>query len=188
MVCGKDSNELKPLPFYIKFYVYAIQGFCDEIIFTAVIDFIVTGDWALKGHSSLSTFFIYGIICFMVEKLYVILYYKYGVSWHYRVPLYVLIAYVWEFLTGLLLQQFNACPWDYSHYKYHVMGLITPYYAPGWVILAFLQDVLADYLLRLRVLPSGGVVLVKDPVLPSGDKAITNMTLMSGQENGKKIK
>ena len=54
-------------------------------------------------------------------------------------PLYVVIAFSWEFTTGLILRQFDACPWDYSHYPYNFMGLITLEYAPGWLFLAFLQ-------------------------------------------------
>lgn len=144
---------MNPLPWLLRYYVYGIQGFCDEIIFTSIIDFFTHRDWRLQGHSSISSFFIYGTCSFLVERLYVYLWYKKGVPRYIRMPLYVLIAFSWEFTTGLLLRQFNACPWDYSHYKFNIMGVITMEYAPGWLFLSYLQDSLADYLLRVKVSP-----------------------------------
>ena len=141
------------LPAFIRFYIYGIQGFCDEIVFTSLLDYYNTGEKALKGHSAISSFFIYGSCSFLVEQLYVALYYKYGIRWYIRMPLYVCIAYFWEFSCGMLLRQFDACPWDYSHYNYNVMGLITLEYAPGWLFLAWCQDLMADYLLRIKVAP-----------------------------------
>ena len=149
---NKDRTAaLNPLPLLLRFYFYGIQGFCDEIIFTSLFDFIQHGDWKFNGHSALSTFFMYGSCSLCVERLYVWLYYKHGVHWGWRIPLYLLIAYTWEFSWGLVLRQFKACPWDYSHYKYNVMGLITLEYAPGWLVLCVMQDVFADFLLRIKV-------------------------------------
>lgn len=146
------STQISPLPAVLRFYVYGIQGFCDEIIFTSILDFFTKEmNWQLKGHSAVSSFFIYGTICFLVERLYVFLYYKHGIKRHFRLPLYLVICYSWEFCTGLLLRQFNACPWDYSEYRYNFLGLVTLEYAPGWLFLSWLQDELADYLLRIRV-------------------------------------
>ena len=143
-----------PVPWFVRFYVYGLQGFCDEIVFTAVLDFYMKNqDLTFKGHSSLSSFFIYGSCSFLVERLYLFLYYKHHVRWHLRMPLYLCICYTWEFSTGLILRQLDACPWDYSHYPLNFMGLITLEYAPGWLFLCWLQDILADYLLRIDVLP-----------------------------------
>ena len=145
--------DMRPLPALFRFYFYGIQGFCDEIVFTSLLHFYQSGNWALKGDSAISSFFIYGTICFFVERLYVWLYYSYGFAWYLRMPLYMCILYSWEFTTGFILRQFNACPWDYSHYTYNFMGLITLEYAPGWLILCALQDIFAEFLLRLRILP-----------------------------------
>ena len=133
------SYKTNPLPAIQRFYFYGIQGFCDEIIFTSIFDFLKFGDWSLKGHSSLSTFFIYGSCSLLVERLYVFLYLRHGIRWYVRMPLYLCICYLWEFTWGSILRLFDACPWDYSHYDYNYKGLITLEYAPGWLVLSWIQ-------------------------------------------------
>ncbi|XP_069141361.1 transmembrane protein 229A-like [Argopecten irradians] len=147
------KNRQKAVPAWARFYFYGMHGLLDEIVFTALFDMVFepSGNRALKGHSSIFSFFIYGSCSFLVEHLYVFLYLKHGVPRYIRLILYVCIAYIWEFSTGLFLRQFGACSWDYSHYKYNVMGLITLEYAPGWLVLSYLQDVVADFLLSLTI-------------------------------------
>ncbi|OWF42334.1 transmembrane protein 229A-like [Mizuhopecten yessoensis] len=147
------QNRQKAVPAWIRFYFYGMHGLLDEIVFTALFDMVFepSGNRSLKGQSSIFSFFIYGSCSFLVEQLYVFLYLKHGVPRYIRLFLYLCILYTWEFGTGLLLRQFGACSWDYSHYKYNVMGLITLEYAPGWLILCFLQDVFADFLLSLSI-------------------------------------
>ena len=162
-------QEFPRLPALLRFYFYGIQGFCDEIVFTAFFDFFHEKQWTLKGHSAISSFFIYGSCSFLVERLYVFLYYKHGVRWYWRLPLYLCICYTWEFCMGSILRLFDACPWDYSHYTYNFKGLITLEYAPGWLFLSWAQDVMADYLLRLRVAPSTEV-----STLTEGETSLSN--------------
>ncbi|XP_033744840.1 transmembrane protein 229A-like [Pecten maximus] len=147
------QNRQKAVPAWARFYFYGMHGLLDEIVFTALFDMVFepSGNRSLKGHSSIFSFFIYGSCSFLVEQLYVFLYLKHGVPRYIRLVLYLCILYTWEFSTGLLLRQFGACSWDYSHYTYNLMGLITLEYAPGWLILCFLQDVFADFLLCLSI-------------------------------------
>ena len=168
---------MNPMPALLRFYTYGIQGFCDEILFTSLLDFYVVHgcqDWRLRGHSSISTFFIYGTCSFLVERLYVWLYYKHNVRWYIRMPLYLCICYSWEFSTGIILRQFDACPWDYSHYPYNFMGLITLEYAPGWLFLSWVQDVLADYMLRIRVIPPVTLSSEASPSRPNISQGCNN--------------
>ena len=143
----------KPVPAWLRFYVYGMQGLLDEILFTAAFDVVFesAGNPQLKGYSTVFTFFIYGSCSFFVERLYCFLYLKHGIRWYFRLPLYLLILYTWELCFGLALRQFDACSWDYSHYPFNFMGLITLIYAPGWLFLCVLQDVIADFLLSLRI-------------------------------------
>ncbi|KAE8281443.1 Transmembrane protein 229A [Larimichthys crocea] len=67
-----------------------------------------------------------------------------------RLPIYICFIYTWEFSWGLVLRQFDACSWDYSHYPHNFMGLITLLYLPGWVCLSLYQDVLSNVLLRIK--------------------------------------
>lgn len=82
---------------------------------------------------------IYGISGTVMEHIY-------EACKRLRVPLllrgvcYLLWVYTWEFSTGLLLKQFNACPWDYSEFNYNVRGLITFEYAPLWFFVSILME------------------------------------------------
>lgn len=64
------------------------------------------------------------------------------------------MAYTWEFFGGLILDQFSARTWDYSLYKYDVMGLIALEYAPLWFFSGVLQEFVYEYLLSLSLPPS----------------------------------
>ncbi|KAH3881496.1 transmembrane protein 229A-like [Dreissena polymorpha] len=151
---GKEVGFVsRPLPAWLRFYLYGMHGLLDEIVFTALFDFIFTpeGNSSLKGYSTIFSFFIYGSCSFFVERVYVFLHLRHGIRWYFRLPLYLLIIYTWEFAFGLVLRQFDACSWDYSHYPLNFMGLVTLVYAPGWTLLCVYQDILSHFLLSLRV-------------------------------------
>jgi hypothetical protein len=150
---GKTEINLKPLPAVARFFFYGLHGLFDEIVFTALFDLFLHphGNTHLKGYSTIYSFFIYGSCSMFVERMYVFLCLKHGIKMHIRIPLYVLVLYIWELSFGLVLRQFDACSWDYSHYDYNFMGLITLEYAPGWLILSVWQDLLFDFLLSLSI-------------------------------------
>jgi hypothetical protein len=150
---GKTEINLKPLPAVARFFFYGLHGLFDEIVFTALFDLFLHphGNAHLKGYSTIYSFFIYGSCSMFVERMYVFLCLKHGIKMHIRIPLYVLVLYIWELSFGLVLRQFDACSWDYSHYDYNFMGLITLEYAPGWLILSVWQDLLFDFLLSLSI-------------------------------------
>ncbi|XP_006820811.1 transmembrane protein 229A-like [Saccoglossus kowalevskii] len=144
----------KPLPAYMRLFFYGLHGFFDEILFTAIYDYIfLNPDPRLIGYTSIYSFVMYGSCSLLVERLYVYLWYRHRVATAIRVLIYVIIAFTWEFVFGLVLRQFNACSWDYSDRSLNLMGLITLTYAPGWALLALWQDVIAELLLKLRILP-----------------------------------
>lgn len=149
------SGVARPLPAWLRFHIYGMQGFLDEIVFTAIFDLLFEpeGNTKLKGYTSLFSFIIYGSCSFLVERLYVYMYIKHGMKWYFRLPIYMCILYTWEFSFGLILRQFDACLWDYSHYPLNFMGLITLVYAPAWLLLCVYQDILAHFLLSLRIMP-----------------------------------
>ena len=146
----QPTEKYRPLPSLARFYFYGMHGFMDEMLFTSLFDFIQGGNWQLKGHSSIYSFFIYGSCAFFVERLHIKMYYEYQYSILKRLPVYLLLLYFWEFTCGLILRQFNACPWDYSHYTYNFQGLITLEYAPGWLLLCIYYDFVYKYLLSLH--------------------------------------
>jgi uncharacterized membrane protein len=147
----KQTLLYRPLPWLARFYFYGMHGFMDELIFTSIFDFLQTGNWQLKGHSSIYSFFIYGSCTFFVEYLFVEMYYRLHLKLPLRLVVYVLCIYFWELTSGLILRRFSACPWDYSHYHFNFMGLITLEYAPFWTFLSIYQDVIYKYLLTLHI-------------------------------------
>ena len=132
----RHHNDAKSsLPLFSKLMLYGMSGFFIEVMFTATWYFVDSATyshgWKLHGCSSVWSFPIYGLSCLVVEKMFL--------SMDGKVPLllrgvvYLVWTYVWEFSTGLLLRQFNACPWDYEGYTYfNIMGLVTFDYAPLW--------------------------------------------------------
>ncbi|XP_042367656.1 transmembrane protein 229A [Plectropomus leopardus] len=143
-------GPLHGLPGFLRFLFFGMHGFLDEVLFTAVFNLVEKADRTLSGHTSLWSFLMYGSCSFVVEKLYLHLHFNRGWGTWRRLPIYICFIYTWEFTWGLLLRQFGACSWDYSHYPHNFMGLITLLYLPGWVCLSLYQDVLSNVLLRIK--------------------------------------
>lgn len=144
------KGSLHRLPGFLHFLFFGMHGFLDEVLFTGVFNLVEKADRSLSGHTSLWSFLMYGSCSFLVEKLYLHLHFSRGWGTWKRLPLYICVAYSWEFCWGLLLRQFNACSWDYSHYPHNFMGLVTLLYLPGWICLSLYQDVLTNVLLRIK--------------------------------------
>lgn len=48
--------------------------------------------------------------------------------------------YIVEFVSGLLLKKKNMCPWDYSHAKLNIHGVVRLDYAPCWFLTGLLFE------------------------------------------------
>lgn len=139
---------------WFRLLIYGMLGFAYEIVFTSLWEFAATNftDLKFKGCSSLWSFFIYGTCSLCGEQVFVHTGKRLSAFW--RGLIYVQMAYTWEFLGGLFLNQFSARTWDYTHYKYDVMGLITLEYAPLWFFSGLFQEFFYEYLLTLSLPPS----------------------------------
>ncbi|XP_067680703.1 transmembrane protein 229B-like [Haliotis asinina] len=113
-----------------RFYIYAIHGYAIEVMFTALWEFVVNFNWKFPGNTSIWSFPIYGLSTMMIELMY--LHLKDRVPLVGRALIYTMWTYMWEFSTGYILKQFDACPWDYTPFHGDFMGLITLEYAPLW--------------------------------------------------------
>ncbi|MBN3326041.1 T229B protein, partial [Atractosteus spatula] len=143
----RDGTE--PLSIYSRWYLYAIHGYFCEVMFTAAWEFVVNRNWKFPGVTSVWALFIYGTSILVMEKMYLLL--RGRCPLLLRCLLYTLWTYAWEFSTGWLLRQFNACPWDYSPFDYDFMGLVTLEYALPWFCASFLVErVIVLNTLRLR--------------------------------------
>lgn len=168
---GGDWRPSNGLPGYARFLFFGMHGFLDEVLFTSLFNLVEKSDRTLSGHTSLWSFLMYGSCSFMVEKLYLHLHFSRGWGTWQRLPIYICLIYTWELTWGLVLRQFDACSWDYSHYPHNFMGLITLLYLPGWVCLSLYQDVLSNVLLR--------ITCIKDKKCSSGVNGELNGQLES---------
>ncbi|KAM9708133.1 transmembrane protein 229b isoform 1-T2 [Menidia menidia] len=138
MVTSEASETPVPLTALSRWYLYAIHGYFCEVMFTAAWEFVVNCNWKFPGVTSVWALFIYGTCILIVERMY--LWLRGGCPVLLRCTIYTLWTYLWEFGTGLLLRQFNACPWDYSQFRYNFMGLITAEYAVPWFCASFIVE------------------------------------------------
>ena len=111
----------------------------------------MTGDFALKGFSSMWSFITYGLGTFLVAEG--IHNYLYNAPLLLRCVLYVPGTYAAEFTFGLILTFFNACPWDYTEFEYDLMGLITLEYAPAWFMAGVYFEYIMSVMERLEEVP-----------------------------------
>ncbi|XP_037740490.1 transmembrane protein 229B isoform X1 [Chelonia mydas] len=150
MRSGAMGGRAEPLSPLTRWYIYAIHGYFCEVMFTATWAFVAERDWKFPGVTSVWALFIYGTSSLVLERMYLLL--------RDRCPLlsrclcYTLWIYLWEFATGYLLRRFDACPWDYSHFRYHLMGLVTLEYALFWFLGSLvLEKLVIGNTLRLRL-------------------------------------
>lgn len=149
MVTSETPEAPVPLTALSRWYLYAIHGYFCEVMFTAAWEFVVNCNWKFPGVTSVWALFIYGTCILIVEQMYLKLRGRCPVL--LRCIIYTLWTYLWEFGTGLLLRQFNACPWDYSEFRYNFKGLITAEYAVPWFCASFIVERLViRKTLRLR--------------------------------------
>ena len=136
---GKESSVmLHPLMPIARLYVYALHGCLCEVAFTAACNWYELRDRKLLGHTSLWALPIYSSAIFLMERLHL--------SLHPHCPLlarltvYTLLTYVWEFSTGFFLRLLGACPWDYSAFRWNLMGLVTLEYALPWALACLIAE------------------------------------------------
>ncbi|XP_032477639.1 LOW QUALITY PROTEIN: transmembrane protein 229B [Phocoena sinus] len=157
----------EPLTALSRWYLYAIHGYFCEVMFTAAWEFVVNFNWKFPGVTSVWALFIYGTSILIVERMYLRL--RGRCPLLVRCLIYTLWTYLWEFTTGFILRQFNACPWDYSQFDFDFMGLITLEYAVPWFCGALIMEqFIIRNTLRLRFDKNA------DPGEPSGPLALAN--------------
>ncbi|MGH0167249.1 UNVERIFIED_CONTAM: hypothetical protein FKN15_052219 [Acipenser sinensis] len=140
---------VEPLTVLSRWYLYAIHGYFCEVMFTAAWEFVVNFNWKFPGVTSVWALFIYGTSILIIERMYLQLRDRCHIL--IRCLIYTLWTYTWEFLTGFILLQFNACPWDYTDFDYDFMGLITLEYCLPWFCASFIvEQLVIRNTLRLR--------------------------------------
>ncbi len=127
-----------------RFLAYGLVGWCAEVAFTGLHDFVRYRDRRLPSRTSLWMFPIYGLLQPLFEPLHDGL--------RDRPPLVRAAAYgagimALEYTTGRLLRAaVGEAPWDYSDVRRHVHGLVRPDYFPMWAAAGLALEPLHDLL------------------------------------------
>ncbi|XP_072533808.1 transmembrane protein 229B-like [Salminus brasiliensis] len=134
-----DQAVFVPLSPLARLYIYALHGCVCEVVFTAALNWYYTHDHRLPGQSSLWALFIYSFAIFAMEFISAGLHHRHC-PLMLRLIVYTLFIYLWEFSWGFLLRLLQACPWDYSDFRYNLKGLVTLEYAVPWALAALLAE------------------------------------------------
>ncbi len=128
-----------------KYVVYGSLGICLEIFWTGFRS-LINQDYTMEGRTYIWMFFIYGLAVFLEpiqEKIR-------GQNLILRGFIYMILIYIVEFLTGLLLRAFiGQCPWNYTG-NGSIDGLITISFVPLWFGLGLLLEKVHDFLNSLH--------------------------------------
>jgi hypothetical protein len=130
-----------------RFALYGLLGCCAEVVFTAIVGFFRQRDDRLTGQTSLWMFPIYGLIEPLYEPLHDALRERLGAAG--RGLVYALGFLAVEYVSGRVLRAaVGEAPWDYSHARHHLHGLIRLDYLPLWAGAGLALEPLHDRLTR----------------------------------------
>ena len=122
--------------FLKRFLICGCIGWLLECLWTGFCSLIIDHNHKLNCHTSLWMFPIYGLACFihpLSKKLH-----KFNAL--IRGGVYAILIFTVEFITGVLLTKFGACPWDYSDAKYNYKGVIRFDFFPLWFVVGLFYE------------------------------------------------
>jgi uncharacterized membrane protein len=127
-----------------RFAAYGLIGWCGEVAFTGVHDFLRTRDLRLHSRSNLWMFPIYGLLQPLFEPLHDGLRRR-GTPWPLRGAAYGALIFGVEYATGSVLRGvIGQAPWDYTYAKRHLHGLIRFDYLPIWAAVGLAMERVHD--------------------------------------------
>jgi uncharacterized membrane protein len=131
-----------------RFAVYGGLGWCFEVFFTGLHDFIRTRDSRLPSRTSIWMFPIYGLLQPLYEPLHDRLRHKPVAA---RAATYAVGIMAIEYTTGRMLRAVvGKAPWDYTYAKVHIDGLVRPAYFPLWAAAGLAMEPVHDTLTGRR--------------------------------------
>jgi len=113
---------------FTQFMVFGAVGMVAEVVFSSIKRLLSERTYELKGETSVWMFPIYGLIAFIFP----LVSFRIGsLPWFVRGLIYMLLFYIVEYVSGLVLRKLKVCPWNYPA-EYSLNGLIYFPYAPVW--------------------------------------------------------
>lgn len=129
-----------------RFLAYGLSGWCAEVLFTGLHDFIRHRDARLPARTSLWMFPIYGLVRPLFEPFHRRLVAR-SVPAPARAAAYGAGFFAVEYATGRALRAaLGRAPWDYSDARANVDGLIRLDYALYWAAAGLALERLHDAL------------------------------------------
>jgi uncharacterized membrane protein len=136
-----------------RFAAYGLIGWCAEVVFTGLHDYLRTRDPRLPARTSLWMFPIYGLLQPAYEPLHDAM--RGRVPAPARGAAYAAGFFAVEYATGRILRRLiGRAPWDYSYARWHVQGLIRPAYAPIWALAGLALEPVHDRMTGRDALPT----------------------------------
>ncbi len=133
----------------IRFVLYGLLGWCVALVWSAVGERLrgKQRDWRLLGHASRWLFPRFGLLAPLYEPVHEIFR-----PWHWfmRGTFYGMGFWAVEFAAGWLLRRVTgACPWDRSHLRGNLQGILAWEYGPVWFAFGLALEPVHDFFLRL---------------------------------------
>ena len=128
----------------IRFVIYGAVGCLMEVLWTG-LSALIHKNYRLNSNTSLWMFFIYGAII-VLEPVFRLVS---PLNFLLRGLMYALLILLGEFITGTLLKRADVCPWDYSHTRFHVRGIVRFDYLPAWAAAGLVFEQIYWTLLRV---------------------------------------
>jgi len=122
-------GHINSMNMIIRFFIYGAIGCLMEVLWTGLAA-LLSKNYTLRSTTSLWMFFIYGMVV-LIEPFFLWLA-PFNII--LRGIIYATLIISGEFLTGILLKRANVCPWDYSHTRFHIKGIIRFDYLPAWAV------------------------------------------------------
>ena len=127
------------MSWWARLYIYGLHGVTMEVLYTAIWE-VTRLNFKAIGFSSIWAVFMYATGLFGIEQIFVRFAYKY--NFLIRGTLYALWIYLVELTCGVLLELYDAKPWDYKLFAMNYGGFITLEYAPMWFILGIATEMI----------------------------------------------
>jgi len=129
-----------------RFIIYGAIGCLMEIFWTGLCS-LVNKNFRLSSNTSLWMFPIYGMVV-ILEPLFR---FTAGLNFLLRGIIYASLILLGEFITGSLLKRVDICPWDYSHTRFHVRGVVRFDYLPAWAAAGLIFEQIYWTLVRIGI-------------------------------------
>jgi hypothetical protein len=129
-----------------RFLAYGAGGLVGELAYTALAGAMPNGNGWRSAHTSVWMFPVYGLIAPLYEPLKSMLRRR-GVPAPARAAAYCAGFTAIEYGSGRAMRRgLGEAPWDYSHARLNLHGLIRASYAPLWAGVGLALEPVTDRL------------------------------------------